>query len=72
LDVFDYPAVNWPLILESHLARVNARPRDLLRAANVPECAHVLLVEIVLTMFDVDLPFFEVGTLRPEDVPQAF
>jgi hypothetical protein len=72
LDVFDYPAVNWPLVLESHLTRVDARPRDLLRAANNPEGAHVLLVEIVLTMFDVDLPFLEVRASGPEDVPQAF
>ncbi len=69
MDVFDYPAVNWPLVLESHLARVDARPRDLLCAANFPEGAHVLLVEIVLTMFDVDLPFFEFGAPGPEDVP---
>jgi hypothetical protein len=72
LDVFDYPTVNWFLVLETHLARVDARPWDLLRAANVPESAQVLLVEIVLTMFDVDLPLLQVGALGPEDVPEAF
>jgi hypothetical protein len=69
LDVFDYPTVNWSLVLETHLARVDARPWDLLSAANVPKSAQVLLVEIILTMFDVNLPFLEVGALGPEDVP---